>query len=240
MAAWILDIMLLCVLAVGAATGFSAIFGFDAYDTKLQSVYDSYESQYGITFQMTQAEFDAMTEAEKANYQAAYDALIADEEAMKAYNMMVNLSLLIASLAILAAMLVLEFVIPLILKNGQTVGKKCFSLGVVRVDGVKMNHLQLFTRTLLGKFTLETMLPVYIVLMLFWGSIGSFGTLILFALMGAQAISLLMGNTRSAIHDRLAGTVVVDIASQNIFESTEDLIAYTKRIHAERAERQEY
>ena len=64
--------------------------------------------------------------------------------------------------------------------------------------------------------------------------------LVLLALLVAQVLCVALGQNRATIHDRLAGTVVVDIASQKIFETTEDLIAYTKRIHAERAKRQDY
>ena len=239
-AAWVLDMMLLCVLAVGAAYLLSAVLGYDAHDQKLQAAYDRYETQYGITFEIDQATYEAMTEAEKENYNAAYDALIADKEAIHAYNMVVNLSVLMTTLGILIAMLILEFVVPLLLKNGQTIGKKCFSLGVVRNDAVQMNNLQLFARTVLGKYTIETMIPVYIVLMLFWGTMDATGTLLLLALLIGQVICVAVTRTRSAIHDLLAGTVVVDIASQKVFASTEDLIAYTKCIHAEQAQRQEY
>lgn len=239
-AAWILDIILLCILTVGAVYLLSAVVGFDAYDAKLQAAYDSYESQYGVTFSIDQQTYEAMTDAERENYNAAYDALIADEEAMYAYNMVVNLSLLLVTLGILLATLILEFIIPLLLKNGQTVGKKCFSLGIVRIDGVKMNTLQLFARTILGKYTIGTMIPVYIAMMLFWGSLDAIGLVLLAALVIAQAICVAVTRNNSTIHDLLAGTVVVDISSQQVFESTEDLIAYTKRIHAERAQRQEY
>lgn len=238
-AAWILDMVLLCVLAVGAAYLLSGVLGYDAYDQKLQAAYDRYEKQYGVDFHIDQTDYEAMTDAERANFDAAYDALNADTEAIHAYNMIVNLSLLLTTLGILLAMLVLEFAVPLMLKNGQTIGKKCFSLGVVRTDGVKMNTLQLFTRTFLGKYTIETMIPVYIVQMLFWGSMDATGFLLL-ALLIAQVICIAVTRTNSAIHDLLAGTVVVDIASQKVFESTQDLIDYTKRIHAERAQRQEY
>lgn len=239
-AAWVLDLMLLAVLAVGGAFLLSTLLGYDGYERQLNQAYTSYESQYGITFDIDQQAYATMTEEEKANYDAAYEALIADEDAMYAYNMVVNLSLLVTTLGILLSMLVLEFAMPLILKNGQTVGKKCFSLGVVRTDGVKMNPLQLFARTVLGKYTIETMVPVYIVLMLFWGTMDATGTLLLAALLIVQVICYAVTQNRSVIHDLLAGTVVVDIASQKVFESTEALIAYTKRIHAEQAKRQEY
>ena len=49
-----------------------------------------------------------------------------------------------------------------------------------------------------------------------------------------------MTRNHSLLHDLMAGTVVVDYASQKIFQSTEDLIAYQKKIAAERAARQDY
>ncbi|MBQ8769040.1 MAG: RDD family protein [Oscillospiraceae bacterium] len=239
-AAWILDLMLLCVLAVGTAYGVSVITGYDAYDQKLQAAYDHYEEQYGVTFDVDQATYEAMTQEEKANYDAAYDALIADEEAMYSYNMLVNLSMLMTTLGILVATLVLEFAVPLVLKNGQTIGKKCFSLGVMRIDGVKISPLQLFARTLLGKFTIETMVPVFIVMMILWGSMGITGTVVLLALLVVQVICVAVGGNRAAIHDRLAGTVVVDISSQKIFETADERIAYINRIQEEKAKKQDY
>lgn len=172
--------------------------------------------------------------------EAAYDALVADTEAMHAYNMTVSLSLVITSLGILAALLLWEFAIPLWLGNGQTLGKKIFSLGLVRNDGVKLNTAQLFARTILGKYAVETMIPVFVLIMLFLGFVGLDGTLVLFALALAQILCLALSRTNSAIHDFLAGTVVVDITSQMIFRTTEDLIAYKKRIAAEQASRKPY
>jgi len=81
---------------------------------------------------------------------------------------------------------------------------------------------------------------VYVLLMLFWGTVGLAGTLVLFALLIAQCVCVSVTRYNSAIHDLLAGTAVVDFHSQTIFRTTEDLIAYQKRIAAERAARQAY
>ena len=240
MAAWLLDIILLCVVAVGVAYLLSAALGYEKASAELEAHYARYESQYGVTFDITQETYEAMTDRERAAYDTAYEALIADEAVLYTYDLVINLTLLITSLSILVATMGLEFCVPLFLKNGQTIGKKCFGLGLVRQDAVKMNHLQLFTRTLLGKYTIGTMLPVYVFLLMFWGNIGIFGTIVLFGLAVAQVLCLGLTRNRSAIQDLLAGTVVVDIASQQVFETTEDLLEYTKRIHAERANRQEY
>lgn len=239
-AAWMLDLMLLCILAAGSIALFSSVLGYEAYSQTLDEAYSKYETQYNVTFNINQEIYDGMTEEERVNYKAAYDALVSDEEAMDAYNMVINQSLLSTTFGILLAVVLLELILPLILKNGQTLGKKCFALGVVRTDGVKVTTLQMFVRTILGKYTVETMLPVYLLLMAFWGTVGSGVTWILLALVAAQIICIAVTKNRSAIHDLMAGTVVVDIASQKVFDSTDDLIAYVKRIHAEQAKNQDY
>lgn len=239
-AAWMFDGILTGILAVGFGLLLSMLLGYDGYSAQVDAAYDRYEAQYGIVFEITQDEYQAMDEQTRQNYDTAYEALIADAEAMYAYNMVLNLTLVITSLGILMAVLLWELVIPLWLGNGQTLGKKIFSLGLIRNDGVKLNCMQLFARTLLGKFTIETMVPVYVLIMLFWGTTGLPGTLLLFALLIAQALCLIITRDNCAIHDLIAGTVVVDISSQMIFRTTEDLIAYKKKIAAEQAARQVY
>ena len=239
-AAWLFDGMIAGILAVAFGLILSALLGYDGYSRTLDEAYAKYASEYSVSFEISREEYEAMTEAERENYQAAYQALIADDEAMYAYNMMISLSLVMISMGILLALLVWEFLIPLRLGNGQTLGKKIFGLCLVRNDGVKMNTLQLFTRSVLGKYAIETMIPVLIALMIFWGTMGVMGTVVVTALLAGQTVSLLATKSHSAIHDLLAGTVVVDYASQTIFDSTEALIEYQKRIAAERAARAPY
>lgn len=239
-AAWILDGILVCILTVGFAYALTGMMGYDGYNQTLQEGYAAYEAQYGVTFDMSQEAYLAMTEQERAAYDAAYEAMLQDADILHAYNMVVNLSLLVTTLGILLAVLVLEFVVPLLLKNGQTVGKKVFGIGVVRIDAVKITPLQLFVRALLGKYTVETMIPVYVIMMVFWGIMDITGTILLMALLLGQIICLSVTKNHAAIHDLLAGTVTVDLASQQVFGSTDELIAYTKRIHAERAQKQDY
>ena len=240
MAAWMFDGILTCILAVGFGLVLSALLGYNQWNRHLNEAYAEREAEYGIRFEISQEAYEAMTEEERANYDAAYEALITDEETVYIYNMVLNLSLVITTLGILLAVMLWEFAIPLAFGNGQTLGKKIFGLGVIRNDGVQMNNLQLFTRTLLGKYTIDTMVPVAIVMMLFWGITGLPGTLVLLALLAGQLLCLSLTHTNSAIHDLLAGTVVVDISSQMIFRSTEDLIAYQKKVAADRAARQTY
>lgn len=238
--AWLFDMILVGILAVGCGVLLSSVLGYDGYSQTVDQAYAAYETQYGITFEITQAEYEAFSPEQRQNYDAAYEALIADAAAMKAYNMMLSLSLVITSLGILAAVLIWEFLIPLKLGNGQTLGKKIFGLCLIRQDGVQANNLQLFARVLLGKYTIETMIPVCILMMIFWGVMGVTGTLVLMLLLAGQAVCLVVTRNNAALHDLLAGTLVVDMASQRIFRTTEDLIAYQKQRAAERAARQPY
>lgn len=238
-AAWLFDSILVSILVVAIAFALSAALQYDRYSDGVSDAYARYETEYGVSFQVTQEEYLGWTEEKRQTYDTAYEALIADEGAMHDYNMVVNLSMVIASVSILLAVTALEFVVPLCLKNGQTLGKKIFGLCLIRTDCVQVNPLQLFTRTILGKVTIETMIPVYILLMLFWGLTDLTGTLILLALAAGQLICLAVTHQNAAIHDLLAGTAVADLPSQMIFASTEDRIEFQKKVHAEWAARAE-
>lgn len=239
-AAWMFDGILLGILAVAFGVLLSWFLGYDAHSKTLEAAYDKYEAQYGVVFEISLEDYETMTPEARANYDAAYDALIADDEAMYAYNMMLNLTLVLISIAVLLATVVIDLLVPLCFGNGQTLGKKIFGLALIRSDGVQMNNMQLFTRTILGRFTVETMIPVLILLMIFWGTMGVAGTAVLGILALGQVACLIFTKTNSAIHDLMAGTVVVDYASQTIFRTTEDLIEYKKRVAAERAAKADY
>lgn len=238
--AFMLDTIVLVILAVGCGAALSGALHFSEYNEKVQAAYTRYAEDYGISFELTQEQYETMLPEERARFDEAYDALIADQEAMYAYNMTIYLSMLITTMGILIAVILLEFVGPMMLGNGQTLGKKVFGLGVMRVDSVRLTTIQLFIRTFLGKFTIEIMVPILLVLALFFNIIGPVGLIGLGGIVLLQVILLGVSKTNSAIHDHLAGTVVIDIASQRIFDTTDDMIEYKKKIAAEKAAKQAY
>lgn len=239
-AAWLLDAMLTCVIAVGFIAALSAMLGYESHNSALQAAYARYETQYGVQFNLTQDEYLAMSEEDLKPYQQAYEALVADETVLYEYNMVINLSLMITTVGILLGMLCTEFIVPLLLKNGQTLGKRAFSIALVRQDSVRITTMQLFVRTVLGKYTVETMIPVYMFLMFIWGMLDLTGVIVVAALLVAQLVCLAVNRHNAAIHDLLAGTVAVDMPSQKIFQSTDELIEYKNRLQAEHAARQDY
>ena len=240
LSAYILDVIVLVVLASGFAWALSALMHYDTYNTMLEDRYAYYEAEYGVSFNITLEQREAMTEQEQENFLAAEKALGEDQVALYALNVMINQSLTMVSVSLLLSYILLEFIVPLLLHNGQTLGKKVFGIAVMRVDGVRVTNLAMFVRTVLGKYTIETMVPVFIFLMIFIGIMGSVGTMILIAFWLIQLALLLIRRDHGLIHDLISGTVVVDMQSQMIFQTTEDLVTYKQRIAAEEARKRPY
>lgn len=238
--AWMFDAILAGIAVVLFAWALSNVLGYDRQTAALDAAYARVGEAYGVDFNLSLTEYDALSAEENQRLNEAYDALSADEEAVNAFSMVIHLMLLVTSLGTLMGVVLMEFVVPHWLGNGQTLGKKIFGLGVMRQDGVKINGRVLFIRTILGKYTIETMVPMMILMMIYLGTLGLEGTLVILALLIAQVIMLIATQKRLVIHDALASTVVVDLGSQMIFDSPEAKVAYIEKKHAERARRAEY
>ena len=238
--AYLFDVILLGIAAVGFAFLFSALLQYGAHTDRRAELQEDFEAKCGVNFDITQKEYDEMTEEERERYEKAYHSFVSDPDINALDALILNLTLIITAFGILAAYLILELLIPLKLKNGQTLGKKIFGVGLMRVDCVRISTLQLVVRTVLGKYTLETMLPVLLILMFFFSvmPLMCFAGLALLLLL--QIVFVASSRYRLPIHDRIAGTVAVDLASQMIFDSAEEMTEYKKRLHAEAAERAEY
>lgn len=237
--AFLLDAILISILVVGVAMALSGALDFDSHYQSVMDISAKYETQYGVSFDITREEYDAMSPEEQQTAQDAYAQFANDQDAVYHYNMMINLSLVIVSLSILASFLLLEFAIPAFAGNGQTIGKKIFGIALMKNNGVKINAMSLFIRTLLGKFTIETMIPVLILIMIFWGVMGIMGPIVIGLILLLQVILMITSRTNAMIHDCLAQTVAVDIYSQMIFASEEERVVYKRRIDEEMVRKQD-
>lgn len=160
-------------------------------------------------------------------YYAAYTAYEENPSAHKydsQFNYVVSLIFMMLSIGLLLAYIVLEFVIPLFLKNGQTVGKKVFGICLVKENCVKIKPIALFARTLLGKFAIETMFPVALLYMFFNGG-GILMLILIAALFILDAVLFFATKNKTPIHDMLAATVEVDAKTQMIYATEDELIA---------------
>lgn len=236
-AAALLDFILILTIAVGIAALISLITGYDKANDRLEEIYAEYEEAYHIDRTKS---LDSLTEEEIKRYEEAELAISQDEEAIKVYGLVINLTLVITSVSILAAVMIGELAVPLLLKNGQTVGKKIFGIGVMMTNGTKLKTVALFIRAVLGKYTIETMIPVLILIMIYFGSIGILGIVILALILLLELILIISTGNNSLIHDLISDTVVIDAGSQKIFDSENDLIEYQKKIHADSVAKSPY
>ena len=244
--AFLCDIIVFCIVAVGIALVLSTVLGIDAQQEKMVAICDQHAQSYGLSdfmtkeeldgalsIAMTQERFDTLTKEQQDIFNKASETLFQNEEYLHAYGMAYQLALLVLTFSILISHLILEFAIPLWFKNGQTIGKKVFGVAVMRIDGVKVSPLILLVRTVLGKYAVETMIPVFSLLSLLFGTANNLTGILLIVLVGSEIALLIFTPARTPLHDMLASTVTVDFASQMIFDSPEELLEYKKKLHAE-------
>lgn len=98
--------------------------------------------------------------------------------------------------------LVLELIIPLCMKDGQTIGKKIFKIIVITSDGYKLKKIQLLPRFLAYIF-----IEVYLGFATFGGAFLISYTMFLFT------------KKRRCIHDYIAKTCVVDKELSIVFKN---------------------
>lgn len=230
-AAGIFDFILTVIIAVGVMWLLSAIFNYDGMSERVNAHYDYYKTEYKIDFrEIKEEDYNAFTDAEKEYYKEIYNKLATDTQFLKDYNLMINFTLVMVSIGLLLGVLVIEFIIPIFLKDGQTIGKKCFSICLMQQNGVKIKNFSLLVRSLLGKFTLEIMIPCYILIMMFFGTANLFHIFLLIGLPLIQLVLIITNRYNNLIHDSISYTVVVDKESQMIFESEDALIKYKEEL----------
>lgn len=251
--AFLLDLVTILILFTGFMIPTSLIVGYDGYinglETRLTEIQESHsidelEKKYGTTFNeyqyMLPEEREKLPEELRASYDACNKQMNEDSEVIKLYEMVMSLSLIIVSIPLLLAFLVVEFLIPILFKNGQTLGKKIFSISVMRVDGVRISTKVLFIRTVLGKYTIGTMVPLLMLLSLTFGLAPLIPLTVVLAILLIQVVMMVTTKTNSLIHDTLSSTVVVDSLSQMIFDSIEAKNEYVLNAHRDDANIADY
>lgn len=238
--AYLVDILLLVLAAVEIAFLLSLMLNFQGTLNQRNDLKDEYEQHYGVDFDITQEDYDKLTDSEKNYLNDSHVSYVTDPEVGRLDALLVNLALIIATFSFLIAYLLLEFFVPMLFKNGQTLGKKIFGIGVVRVDGVRISTFQLFVRTVLGKCTVETLIPIFLVFLFFLNYMPLFSIMGFALLFIIQFISIVATKLHTPIHELMSATVSVDMTSQVIFDSPEALMEYKKQLHAQDAQTAEY
>lgn len=238
--AYIFDFIILGIVSVGIAFLLSVAFNYEGVSSEREMLKDQFEAQYGVDFDISFTEYESMDKGQQTKFDEAYNKFAKSPEVINKDTLLLNLTILITSFSLLISYLILDVITPLKLKNGQTLGKKIFGIAVMRVDGVRLSTLQLLIRTVLGKYTIETMIPALLILMFFFNYMTLFCLIGIIVILILQIVFVATTRLRFAIHDAIAGTVVVDLSSQLIFDTPEELIEYKKRLHAEAVDKSNY
>ena len=252
--AWLLDAILLAVLATGIMWVASLICRYGEEEklaNEYYALYEDYQKTYlkdvanhfGYTYEENDRGYTITKNGAPKTINDVLDELRksgGEDEAVREayqkflglpsyatvnaqYKYVYSLLFMMVSVGILLSYLILEFIVPVFLKNGQTVGKKVFGICLVRPDCVRIRTVSLFARTVIGKFAIETMFPVLMVFMFLFGGLGILAIILLAALLILDLVLLFATKNRTPIHDLFAGTVAVDMKTQMIFDSEEEL-----------------
>ena len=234
--AFLFDLVIMIVVVVGIASLMSMAMQYELHYNNIEHERDiekqKIETEYGCELDLSVG-YSEMTEQQKEMYEKLDSAISENDTIQAAAFLLLNYSLVICLVSTFAAYAILEFAVPMIFGNGQTLGKKLFSIGVIRTNTVKASRLVLFVRMLFGTFTIETVLPLFVLIMMFFGIIGIVGPVVIFGLVLLEVVAVLATRTRSALHDLIADCCVVDMTTQMVFESEQALLDYKKKIHEE-------
>ena len=238
--AWLVDTVLVFLLAMAIFIPLMEIPQISSLSEELSSIQTIYkeeiETQYSINLDLTEEEYNALSPNDKTQYDTASDALnqilTADARFMELRADRLSVMFTIACITLFVGILLAHFVLPLILKNGQTLGKKTFGIAVMRTNGVKISAVQLFIRSMVGLFAIETMAVIFLLTIFPVGSIAAI-------LVQCLQIGVMIKTPHNgSIHDLLADTAVVEFISQRIFETEEERVEYLARLEREAAEAQ--
>ena len=239
--AYMFDAIICIMVAIGFAAALASVFQYDMHTKQLENYYQSYETYYGIDFDITEEDFNKLSQEQKDVYETAKKAFSTDEKVLALYDTMFYVTLAVVGGAVLISHLILYFAIPLFFKDGKTLGKKIFGLAVVRTNCVKITTPVLFIRSIIGQCVMETFVPILMFTMIFFNLLGSVGVVTLFLLFILQIGVMIATKTNSSIHDLLTDTAVVDFASQVIFQTEEARIAYIEEMQRQEAmEKEQY
>ena len=240
--AFLFDFVIMMVVVVGIAALLSVALKYDTHIQVIETQKEYYIAQAEAEYLAEHGEsckldlslgYSELSEGQKEIYDKVDEALGKDKDVQTATFLLLNYSLVICIASVFVAYAILEFAIPMIFKNGQTLGKKLFAIGVIRTNGVKASPFVLFVRMLFGKFTIETVLPLFLLIMMFFGIVGIVGPIVILGLLVLEIIAICATRTKSAVHDLISDTCVVDMNTQMVFESEQALIEYKKKIHEE-------
>lgn len=238
LAAYLIDLILLLVITLGVVLGMYSAMDYQTYEQKYEMYCEKYGQLHGVDLSASRADQAELSEAEQEKYMAAWEALNGDADAIDSIKQMLRITLLSLIVGLFVAYVILEVMLPLIFKNGQTIGKKLLGLCVMHKYHVRVGVMQMIYRTILGKYFIETMIPVVMLVLSNYGVLGTTASLVLSAIAMTQGFIVLMSQANCGIHDKIFNTVVADFKKQHIFATWNERFDFEEAYEKEMAERE--
>lgn len=220
-AAWVVDIILIVILWTGISLFTSMVYKYDTYMTTVTEKYVEYNL---ATYDEEKKEYVFVDIEKDQNAQENYALLIKDQEFVEAYHKVNNGQIIILSTGLFGSLLVFEFIIPLFLKHGRTIGMRFFGIGYVTDEDIDVGFKQVFVRFIFGKFIISGFVPLTGYLLFAMGS--GFGGMGLILLVGIPVLNVILSCVtpeKRGIHDYVARVKPIDNDCQIYVKTKEEL-----------------
>lgn len=238
LAALMIDLVMLIAITAGIWIGMYTAMDYDSYVQEFQGYIDEYAQKHDVDLSIPSNELQNYPEDVQKKYNEALLDLNDNKQAMASYAQQFKINMLAAMVGLFVAFVILEVMIPLILKNGQTVGKKIMGLCVMHKYHVRVGFMQIIYRSILGKYFIGTLIPVAMLIMKNYGVMGTTASLIMAVIAMVQGFIVLMSQANCGIHDKLFNTVVADFKQQYIFDTWDERCDFEEAYEKEMAERE--
>lgn len=155
-------------------------------------------------------------------YQVAYRHLENQDFYLEVANKYYMGNAISCAISLIIAGLISYVILPLIFKNGQTLGKKILKLGLANFDGYKFKNRQLAMR-FMPYAVVSIALPLP-----FWNSSLTLFLIVLIVVLVSFAL-MMASPKRASLHDFCARTIVIDKKTSIIFEDFAEEALYLEK-----------
>lgn len=218
-AAYFVDLILFVIIFTGVLYLASFLVGYQDNLNLLEEQYIKYGVYVGNNsgYELCDTTLETCQESLKNFY--------ADDAAIDIYLKTTESMFLMFVVSAAISSLIYEFLIPIFMGNGETIGMKIMKICYVNEENYRVSHIQIFTRFLFGKFLVNLLIPI---MGLFYFYISNGSLLALAVVIAIPLINLIMTfktKNRSGIANTIGKMVVVSKEETFIFESKEAYIA---------------
>lgn len=227
-----LDIILFAVLLSGAMLLVSYISGYQS-DLKML---DTKYIEYGIKVKNDVGAYEFCADVNGSTAcKEAWEAFNKDTLACQYYDNVALKTLAILFGGIFITELILDYIIPMCLKNGRTIGMFCLGLAYIDVKDIKITHLQVFVHFLFGKYILVSVIPIFFFFLHFYNILPTYGLLICVIIVLANLIMKFATPRRVGFADSIARMYMIDNEAQVYCNTIEELSALKAKEAEEKA-----